>query len=75
MVDACLSPRSGSVRRGIIHAIAILRSFAGHRKFAAKDLRRAERKKHNQVIRTLGRHLCRVIFKILIQERPYWIDP
>ncbi len=30
---------------------------------------------HNQAIRALGRHLCRVIFKMLTQERPYRIDP
>ncbi len=30
---------------------------------------------HVQAIRALGRHLCRVIFKMLTQERPYWIDP
>ncbi len=28
-----------------------------------------------EAIRALGRHLCRVIFKMLTQERPYWIDP
>ncbi len=32
-------------------------------------------KRHNQAIRALGRHICRVIFKMLSQERPYWIDP
>jgi len=26
-------------------------------------------------VRALGRHLCRVIFKMLSQERPYRIDP
>ena len=35
----------------------------------------AEGKRHNQAIRALGRHPCRVIFKMLSQERPYWIDP
>jgi len=39
------------------------------------DKKRAEGKKHNQAIRALGRHLCRVIFKMLSQERPYRIDP
>jgi len=39
------------------------------------ERKRAEGKKHNQAIRALGRHLCRVIFKMLSQERPYWIDP
>ena len=39
------------------------------------DRKRAQGKKHNQAIRALGRHLCRVIFKMLSQERPYRIDP
>jgi transposase len=39
------------------------------------EKKRAEGKRHNQAIRALGRHLCRVIFKMLRQERPYWIDP
>jgi hypothetical protein len=39
------------------------------------ERKRAEGKKHNQAIRALGRHLCRVIFKMLSQERTYRIDP
>ena len=39
------------------------------------EKKRAEGKRHNQAIRALGRHLCRVIFKMLSQERLYWIDP
>jgi transposase len=39
------------------------------------ERKRAEGKKHNQAIRALGRHLCRVIFKMLTQDRPYRIDP
>ncbi|MCP4209625.1 MAG: IS110 family transposase [Shimia sp.] len=39
------------------------------------EKKRAQGKKHNQAIRALGRHLCRVIFKMLKQERPYRIDP
>ncbi len=39
------------------------------------EKKRAEGKRHNQAIRALGRHLRRVIFKMLTQERPYWIDP
>ena len=51
-----------------------------HRKQVPKsqayyEKKRAEGKKHNQAIRALGRHLCRVIFKMLTQDRPYWIDP
>ncbi len=34
------------------------------------EKKRAEGKRHNQAIRALGRHLCRVIFKMLSQERP-----
>ena len=51
-----------------------------HRKLVPQSQRyyekkRADGKRHNQAIRALGRHLCRVIFKMLTQERPYWIDP
>ncbi len=51
-----------------------------HRKWVPQSQRyyekkRAEGKKHNQAIRALGRHLCRVIFKMLSQDRPYRIDP
>jgi transposase len=38
------------------------------------EKKRAEGKRHNQAIRALGRHLCRVIFKILAQDRPYRKD-
>ena len=49
-----------------------------HRKFIPESQRyyekkRAEGKKHNQAIRALGRHLCRVIFKMLKQEKNYEI--
>jgi len=39
------------------------------------EKKRAEGKRHNQAIRALGRYLCRVIFKMLSQERTYRIDP
>ncbi len=39
------------------------------------EKKRAEGKRHNQAIRALGRHLCRVIFKILTEGLPYRIDP
>ncbi len=39
------------------------------------EKKRAQGKRHNQAIRALGRHLCRVIFKMLTEERPYRIDP
>lgn len=35
------------------------------------DKKRAEGKKHNQAIRALGRHLCRIIYKMLKEEPPY----
>ncbi len=38
------------------------------------EKKRADDKRHNQVIRALGRHPCRVIFKMLGEERPYRID-
>ena len=35
----------------------------------------AEGKKHNQAIRALGRHLCRIIYKMLKEEREYELRP
>lgn len=35
------------------------------------DKKRAQGKTHNQAIRALGRHLCRVMFRMLKQQRPY----
>lgn len=37
------------------------------------EKKRAEGKQHNQAIRALGRHLCRVIYKLLKEERAYEI--
>ncbi len=37
------------------------------------EKKRAEGKGHNQAIRSLGRHLCRVIYKLLKEERAYEI--
>jgi transposase len=37
------------------------------------EKKRAEGKGHNQAIRALGRHLCRVIYKLLTEERVYEI--
>jgi len=37
------------------------------------EKKRAEGKSHNQAIRALGRHLCRVIYKLLKEERDYEI--
>lgn len=51
-----------------------------HRKHAPQsekyyDKKRAEGKKHNQAIRSLGRHLSRVIFKMLKEQRGYVCAP
>lgn len=35
------------------------------------EKKRAEGKKHNQAVRALGRHLCRIIFKMLTENRGY----
>ena len=35
------------------------------------EKKRAQGKKHNQAIRALGRHLCRIIYKMLKEEREY----
>jgi transposase len=49
-----------------------------HRKYVPQSQRyyekkRSEGKKHNQAIRALGRHLSRIIFKMLKEERDYEI--
>ncbi len=59
---------------------AMMAAVDHHRKRVPQSQRyyekkRAEGKKHNQAIRALGRHLCRVIFKMLTEERPYRINP
>lgn len=51
-----------------------------HRKYVPQSQRyyekkRSEGKKHNQAIRALGRHLSRIIYKMLKQERDYEIRP
>jgi len=51
-----------------------------HRKKVAESQRyyekkRAEGKKHNQAVRALGRHLTRVIYRLLKEERHYEIRP
>ena len=37
------------------------------------DKKRSEGKKHNQAIRSLGRHLSRVIYKMLKNDRDYYV--
>lgn len=65
-------PRQVNTRAKAAMMIAVDR----HRKKVLESQRyyekkRAEGKKHNQAIRTLGRHLCRVIFKMLKMNRRY----
>jgi transposase len=59
---------------------AMMMAVDHHRKRVGQSQRyyqrkRAQGKRHNQAIRALGRHLCRVIFKMLTEDRPYRIDP
>ena len=70
------TPRHVNVRA----KAAMMAAIDHHRKLVPQsqryfDRKRAEGKKHNQAIRALGRHLCRIIFKMRSQERPYRIDP
>jgi hypothetical protein len=51
-----------------------------HRKYVPEsqkyyEKKRSEGKKHNQAIRSLGRHLSRIIYKMLKQQRDYEIRP
>ena len=39
------------------------------------EKKRSAGKKHNQAIRALGRHLSRIIYKMLTEEREYQIRP
>jgi transposase len=55
---------------------AMMIALDRHRKYVAESQRyyekkRSEGKKHNQAIRALGRHLCRIIYKMLKEERDY----
>jgi len=65
-------PRQVNTRAKAAMMIAVDR----HRKKVLESQRyyekkRAEGKKHNQAVRALGRHLCRVIFKMLKMNRRY----
>jgi transposase len=49
-----------------------------HRKYVSEsqkyyEKKRAEGKAHNPAIRALGRHLCRIIYKMLKEEREYQV--
>jgi transposase len=68
------SPKQVNTRAKAAMMIAVDR----HRKYVPESQRyylkkRAEGKAHNQAIRALGRHLCRVIFKMIKEERTYQI--
>ncbi len=39
------------------------------------DKKRAEGKTHNQAIRALGRHMIRVIWSMIQQQRDYSVKP
>jgi transposase len=59
---------------------AMMTAVDRHRKMVPQSQRyyekkRAEGKTHNQAIRALGRHLCRVIFKMIKDDRPYRSEP
>jgi transposase len=59
---------------------AMMTAIDRHRKSVPQSQRyyekkRAEGKTHNQAVRALGRHLCRVIFKMLRDERDYVVSP
>lgn len=57
---------------------AMMTGVDRHRKLIPESQRyyekkRREGKTHNQAIRALGRHLCRVMYRMLKQKRPYEI--
>jgi transposase len=57
---------------------AMMMALDHHRKYVPEsqkyyEKKRQEGKKHNQAIRALGRHLCRIIYKMLKEERDYEI--
>jgi transposase len=55
---------------------AMMVALDRHRKYVPESQKyyqkkRKEGKKHNQAIRALGRHLCRIIYKLLKEQREY----
>lgn len=59
---------------------AMMTALDRHRKYVPESQRyyekkRSEGKKHNQAVRTLGRHLCRIVYKMLKEEREYVLRP
>ena len=58
--------------------MAMMNAVDKHRKWVEQSGRyyqkkRDEGKKHNQALRSLGRHMARVIFKMLKEDRDYYI--
>jgi transposase len=59
---------------------AMMVAIDRHRKYVPEsqkyyEKKRAQGKAHNQAIRALGRQLCRIIYKMLNEEREYQIRP
>jgi transposase len=59
---------------------AMMTALDRHRKYVPESQRyykkkRAQGKGHNQAIRALGRHLCKIIYKMLKEEREYRLRP
>jgi hypothetical protein len=57
---------------------AMMIALDRHRKYVPESQRyyekkRKEGKAHNQTIRALGRHLCRIIYKMLKEQREYML--
>jgi transposase len=70
------SPKHVNTRAKAAMMIALDR----HRKYVPESQRyyekkRSEGKKHNQAVRALGRHLSRIIYKMLKEQREYQIRP
>jgi hypothetical protein len=59
---------------------AMMTAIDRHRKYVAESQRyyekkRVEGKAHNQAIRALGRHLNKLIYKMLKEDREYQVRP
>ena len=59
---------------------AMMIALDRHRKYVPESQRyyekkRSQGKKHNQALRALGRHLCRIIYKMLKEGREYEMRP
>ncbi len=70
------SKRSKQVNK--IGKAAMMNAVDKHRKWVKQSgdyyqKKRNEGKKHNQALRSLGRHMVRVIFKMLTEDRDYYV--